>query len=332
VPPVVRGFARAAVIALCASLAACASHAPAPDGMVWIPGGTFWMGCEHCGMPDALPVHQVLVDGFWMDPTPVTNAEFERFVTATGYITVAERALDVRDFPGVPRDKLVPGSAVFTAPAGAVPLDNMLRWWQYVPGASWRHPRGPQSTVSADYPVVHVAWEDAAACARWAGKRLPTEAEFEFAARGGLDRNLYAWGNELNPGGRPAANIWQGHFPDTNTLADGYADTSPVHAFRPNGYGLYDMGGNVWQWCADWYRPDTYARAAQGESPTRNPRGPAGSDDPAEPGVAKRVTRGGSFACAEEYCSRFLVGSRGKAEVTSGTSNLGIRLVRSRSE
>lgn len=304
---------------------------PAPDGMVWVPGGEFWMGCENCHMPDALPLHLVAVDGFWANRTPVTNAEFERFVAATGYVTVAERKPDPREFPTVPPETLVPGSAVFAPPSGPVPLDNHLRWWRYVPGANWRHPEGPQHTMKAlaNHPVVHIAWEDAMAYAKWARKRLPTEAEFEFAARGGLDRNRYAWGNELMPGGRPAANIWQGHFPDTNTRADGYARTSPVNAFTPNGYGLYDMGGNVWQWCADWYRPDAYARAARGPSPVRNPRGPDDSDDPQEPGLPKRVTRGGSFLCADEYCTRYLVGSRGKSEISSGTSNLGFRLAKS---
>ena len=188
------------------------SAGPAAGEMVWIPGGTFWMGCEGCGMPDALPAHLVEVDGFWMDRAPVTNAEFERFVPTTGYVTVAERPLDASDYPGVPKDMLVPGSAVFTPTSQPVPLDNPLQWWRYTPGASWKHPQGAGSDLRgrADHPVVHVAFEDASAYAKWAGKRLPTEAEFEFAARGGLDRNLYPWGNELTPGNKLAANIWQG--------------------------------------------------------------------------------------------------------------------------
>ena len=304
---------------------------PAPSGMVWVPGGEFWMGCEECGMPDALPVHLVSVTGFWMDTTPVTNADFDRFVNATHYVTVAERKPDPGDFPGAPPDKLVPGSIVFTPPAHPVSLDDFSQWWSYVPGANWRHPEGPGSTLNGfdNHPVVHIAFEDALAYAKWAGKRLPTEAEFEFAARGGLDRNLYPWGNELKPGGKVPANIWEGHFPDANSRADGYFKTSPVTAFPANPYGLRDIGGNVWQWCADWYRPDYYASFSDSGSPARNPPGPESSFDPEEPAAAKRVTRGGSFLCSGEYCSRYLVGSRGKAELSSGSSNLGFRLVRS---
>ena len=305
---------------------------PAPDGMVWVPGGTFWMGCENCGMPDALPAHLVSVDGFWMDRTPVTNREFEQFVKATKYVTVAERALDPKDYPGVPRDKLKPGSAVFTPTTAPVSLDNPLQWWQYVPGASWKHPAGPHSSLRGreDHPVVHVAFEDVSAYAAWAGKRLPTEAEFEFAARGGLDRNLYPWGNDLTPGGKAVANTWQGRFPVRDAGEDGFLGTSPVSAFPPNGFGLYDMGGNVWQWCSDWYRPDYYSTLASAGAATRNPAGPGDSFDPQEPGAAKRVLRGGSYLCTDQYCARYLVGSRGKSEVTSGASNLGFRLVRSR--
>jgi sulfatase modifying factor 1 len=303
---------------------------PAPAGMVWIPGGNFWMGCEDCGMPDALPVHLVSVGGFWMDVTPVTNADFDTFVKETSYVTVAERHPDPKDFPDVPPGKLVPGSVVFTPPAQPVPLDDFSQWWSYVPGANWRHPDGPSSGLKGleRHPVVHVAWEDAAAYAKWAGKRLPTEAEFEFAARGGLDRNRYPWGNELKPQGKFPANIWEGHFPDANSRADGYFKTSPVTAFPANRYGLYDVGGNVWQWCADWYRPDYYSTFTNPNTPSRDPRGPDASVDPEEPGAAKRVTRGGSFLCSGEYCSRYLVGSRGKSEVSSGSSNLGFRLVR----
>jgi len=303
---------------------------PAPGGMVWVPGGEFWMGCDTCGMPDAMPVHLVSVSGFWMDATPVTNAQFDAFVNATHYVTVAERRPDPRDFPGVPAEKLVPGSVVFTPPAHPVSLDDYSQWWSYVPGADWRHPDGPRSSLEGleRHPVVHVAWEDAMAYAKWTGKRLPTEAEFEFAARGGLDRDMYPWGNELAPGGKPAANIWEGHFPDTNSRIDGYLETSPVTAFSANRYGLYDVGGNVWQWCADWYRPDYYGTFTDPSSAAHDPRGPESSFDPDEPGAAKRVTRGGSFLCSGEYCSRYLVGSRGKAEVSSGSSNLGIRLVK----
>jgi len=302
----------------------------APDGMVWIPGGTFWMGCDDCDMPDTQPVHLVTVDGFWVDRTPVTNAQFAEFVKATGYLTVAERKPDPKDYPGVDPSKLVAGSAVFSPPAKDVALDDITQWWGYVPGASWKHPEGPGTTIEGreEHPVVHIAWEDAVTYAKWEGKRLPTEAEFEFAARGGMDRNRYAWGNDLKPGGAWAANIWQGRFPTKNLAEDGYERTSPVTAFPANGFGLYDVGGNVWQWCADWYRPDYFATlAANGVA--RNPQGPRDSYDPQEPGIPKRVQKSGSFLCSDRYCSRYLVGSRGRGAVDSGGSNTGFRCVKS---
>jgi len=304
---------------------------PAPDGMTFISGGTFWMGCDDCDMPDTTPVHLVEVDAFWMDVTPATNAEFARFVEATGYITIAERKPNPNDYPEVDPKKLVAGSAVFIAPSRDVPLDDVSQWWRYVPGASWKHPEGPASDVKGreDHPVVQISWEDAAAYAKWAGKRLPTEAEFEFAARGGLDRERYAWGNELKPEGKWPANIWQGQFPSENTAADGYIRTSPVRAFPANAFGLYDVGGNVWQWCSDWYRPDYFATlAANGVA--HNPQGPADSFDPQEPGVPKRVQKSGSFLCSDRYCSRYLAGSRGRGAIESGGSNTGFRCVRSR--
>jgi formylglycine-generating enzyme len=303
----------------------------APAGMVWIPGGTFWMGCEACEMPDALPVHQVVVDGFWLDVTPVTNEQFAQFVKTTGYVTIAERVPGAKDFPGAPPENLVPGSAVFSPPEHEVPLNNHYQWWSYIKGASWRHPEGLGSNLNGreHYPVVHVAWDDAMAYAQWAGKRLPTEAEFEFAARGGLDRKRYSWGDELTPGGKWVANIWQGRFPVKDMGADGYRSTSPVRAFPANGYGLYDMGGNVWQWCLDWYRPDIYQQRAAVTSPVHNPQSPDTSVDPLEPGVPKRVTRGGSYLCSDRYCSRYLVGSRGKSEPSTGSSNVGFRCAQS---
>lgn len=313
----------------------------APAGMVWIPGGEFSMGAaeatqEVCGgldtVDDARPIHRVALDGFWMDATEVTNEAFAQFVAATGYVTVAERVPKAEDFPGVPAELLVPGGAVFTPTAGRVPLDNALQWWRYVPGASWRHPEGPASDLRGKekLPVVQVAYEDAVAYARWAGKRLPTEAEWEFAARGGLAGMNYPWGNVLKPGGKWAANIWQGDFPWHNAAADGFVGAAPVGSFAPNGYGLHDMAGNVWEWCADWYRPDEYARevaAAQGV--VRNPRGPVREEsfDPQEPGQPKRVQRGGSFLCTALYCSRYVVGSRGKGAPDTGSNHLGFRCV-----
>jgi len=302
----------------------------APEGMVWIPGGTFWMGCDDCEMQDTQPVHLVSVDGFWMDKTPVTNAQFAQFAKTTEYLTIAERKPDPREYPGVDPSKLVAGSAVFTAPAKDVPLDDITQWWEYMPGASWKHPEGPGTSIATrdDHPVVHIAWEDAVEYAKWAEKRLPTEAEFEFAARGGLDRNRYAWGDDLKPGGAWAANIWQGRFPSNNLVEDGYERTSPVTAFPANGFGLFDVGGNVWQWCADWYRPDYFGKlAANGVA--RNPQGPEDSYDPNEPGARKRVQKGGSFLCSDRYCSRYLVGSRGRGAVDSGGSNTGFRCVKS---
>jgi len=241
---------------------------------------------------------------------------------------VAERPLDPKDFPGVPLDKLKPGAVVFSPPSHAAPLNDATAWWAYVPGANWRHPDGPATDIRAkeNDPVVQIAWEDAAAYAKWAHKRLPTEAEFEFAARGGLDRKPYAWGSELKPGGKWQANLFQGHFPDKDTAEDGYAGRAPVASFAPNRYGLFDMAGNVWQWCADWYRDDYYQSAVQSKV-LRNPRGPADSHDSQEPGVAKRVQRGGSFLCTDQYCERYAAGSRGKGDPNTSTNHAGFRCV-----
>ena len=296
-----------------------------PEGMLWIPAGTFRMGGgPH---PDCKPVHTVALDGFWMDKTTVTNGEFAKFVAATRYKTVAERKPDARDFPGVPEDKLVPGSLVFTPPPDAVALNDASAWWVYVAGADWRHPSGPTSDVKdkGDYPVVQVAYEDAAAYAKWAGKRLPTEAEFEYAARGGLDQKEFAWGDEFKPNGKFMANTWQGQFPVRNSKEDGFTGVAPVASFAANGYGLHDMSGNVWEWCSDWYRPDYYAN-----SPEKNPQGPDKSFDPDEPTAAKRVQRGGSFLCSDEYCGAYRPGIRGKGEVSSAASHLGFRCAKSK--
>jgi formylglycine-generating enzyme len=300
-----------------------------PPGMVWIPEGRFWMGTEH--MPDAQPVHEVMVSGFWMDRTDVTNQEFARFVKATGYVTIAERPLNRKDFPDSAPEELAPGSTVFTPPAGPVSLDDPLAWWKFVKGANWRHPEGPGSNLRSKekYPVVHIAWPDAVAYAKWAGKRLPTEAEWEFAARGGRDRQDYPWGNDFKPDGKWKANTFQGHFPDKNTSEDGYSGAAPVASFEPNDFGLYDMSGNIWQWVSDWYRPDYYAQLRQGGEISNNPKGPNDSFDPLEPGVAKRVQKGGSFLCTAQYCERYMPGARGKGDAETGTNHLGFRCVRS---
>ncbi|HYT87486.1 MAG TPA: formylglycine-generating enzyme family protein [Gemmataceae bacterium] len=360
----------------------------APEGMVWIPGGTFWMGSED--FPDATPVHLVSVPGFWMDKTEVTNAQFAKFVKATDYVTVAERRPNAKDFPKLRPEILgfqekygpellagyptafpfLPGTVAPTAgfPAG-VPfgaalliypivdpvsivfqppprelvrfkrevltpgefarfkhevLKDPANWWGTQRRACWRHPTGAGSDLTRleNHPVVHIAWEDAVAYAKWADKRLPTEAEWEFAARGGLDKKPFYWGDELEPNGKRMANIWLGDFP-FETTKDCPGGTMPVASFPPNGYGLHDMAGNVWEWCSDWYRDDYYAR-----SPKLNPQGPASSLDLTEPGLPKRVQRGGSFLCCDNYCWRYMAGARGKGEPESSASHIGFRCVR----
>jgi formylglycine-generating enzyme required for sulfatase activity len=318
--------------------------ASAPEGMAWIPGGEFSMGSDAaseslCGLPgvtrDALPIHRVYVDGFWMDKTEVTNEQFEEFVKATGYITVAEQKPTKEEFPTAPPENLVAGSTVFTPTPQSVKLDDYFQWWSYVPGADWRHPTGPDSDLKGreKYPVVQIAYEDAAAYAKWAGKRLPTEAEWEFGARGGVAGKLYAWGDELKPGGKFQANIYEGKFPltDGDTGEDGFKGIAPVAQFPPNAYGLYDVAGNVWEWCSDWYRPDTYARFKLAGGVARNPQGPDSPYDPAEPAEKKRVHRGGSFLCTDQYCTRYMVGTRGKGEVRTGSNHVGFRCVKAAS-
>lgn len=317
----VGGIPTRQALARTADSARIGSDSASHKGMVWIPGGSFEMGSSE--FADTQPIHSVRVDGFWMDAHEVTNAEFARFVTATGYKTVAERPINPNDFPNADPALLKPGSAVFSPPAQPVSLQNPLQWWRYVPGANWRQPHGPGSTTNPNEPVVQVCYADAVAYAQWAGKRLPTEAEWEFAARGGQKpQTPYYWGSELNPNGKWMANIFQGNFPNADSRADGFAGVAPVGTYAANAYGLYDMEGNVWEWCADYYRPDYYA-----QSTTHNPQGPADSYDPQEPGAEKRVQRGGSFLCSDQYCVRYKAGSRGKGEVSSAGDNLGFRCV-----
>ncbi len=294
-------------------------------GMVHLEGGSYQMGSNDPDFPDAKPLHKVVLKRFWIDQHEVTNAQYQQFVNATHYVTVAEQKPNPTEFPGVDPSLLVPGSAVFTPPHKPVPLDNPMQWWRYIPGANWRHPYGPKSSIKGfeNYPVVHVCYEDALAYARWAGKRLPTEAEWEFAARGGKANTTYYWGNELHPAGKMMSNNFQGHFPDHDDGLDGYKGVAPVMSFPANPYGLYDMEGNVWEWCSDFYRPDYYAH-----SPQENPVGPADSYDPEDPKSAVRVQRGGSFICSEQYCLRYKAGSRGKGEIRSGSNNLGFRCVK----
>ncbi|HKF58312.1 MAG TPA: formylglycine-generating enzyme family protein [Blastocatellia bacterium] len=310
----------------------------APPGMVWIPGGEFSMGAAdspgdgEVGMKatrDSRPIHRVYVDGFFMDQTDVTNAEFAQFVKATGYVTVAERKPRQEDYPNAPPENLVAGSVVFSPPDHPVPLDNHFKWWSYVHGANWQHPAGPKSSIAGRdrYPVVQIAYEDAEAYAKWAAKRLPTEAEWEFAARGGLAGKPYIWGDDFRPNGKWMANTHQGHFPMQDTGEDGYAGIAPVRSYPPNGYGLYDMAGNVWQWTTDWYRPDYYQILASTGGVAQNPQGPARPWDPAEPNERKKTHRGGSFLCTDQYCSRYVVGTRGKGDVSTGTNHLGFRCV-----
>ncbi len=309
----------------------------APEGMAWIPGGEFSMGGVnpvgmkdggHEHMNDARPVHRVYVDGFYMDATEVTNAEFFKFVKATGYVTVAEQKPTHEEFPDAPEESLVAGSVVFAPPAEQVSLNNYLQWWNYVKGADWKHPLGPGSDLKGkeNYPVVQISWQDAAAYAKWTGKRLPTEAEWEFAARGGKAGNLYPWGNQLKPDGKWMANIFEGLFPGRDAANDGFAGIAPVKQFPANAYGLYDIAGNGWEWCSDWYKDDYYQTLAK-QGVAKNPQGPSDSYDPAEPNLKKKVQRGGSFLCTDQYCTRYMVGTRGKGEYRSATNHIGFRCV-----
>jgi formylglycine-generating enzyme required for sulfatase activity len=304
--------------------------APLP-GMVWVPGGTFRMGSE-THYPEEAPAHDVTVDAFWMDAHTVTNAEFRRFVAATGHVTLAEKPANPDDYPGARPELLVPASVVFRPPPHRVDLRNHMAWWAYVPGACWRHPRGPDSDLEGldDHPVVHVAFSDAEAYARWAGKALPTEAEWERAARGGLAGADYVWGDELAPGGRHLANTWQGEFPLENRLEDGFAWTAPVGSFPPNGYGLFDMAGNVWEWTSDWYEA-RHRVPTGGCCGSRNPRGGVKekSYDPCMPTtfIPRKVMKGGSFLCAPNYCRRYRPAARMPQPIDTSTCHLGFRCI-----
>ena len=291
---------------------------PPTSDMVWIPGGTFAMGSnDH--YPEEAPVHDVTVDGFWMDKYTVTNTQFRRFVEATGYVTVAEREPNAADYPGAKPELLVPASVVFRKATRPVDLRNHYNWWTYVPGANWRQPEGPGSSLKdrARHPVVHVAYDDALAYAAWAGKELPTEAEWEFAARGALEGATYAWGDEFAPRGRQMANTWQGAFPWENLVSDGYSGTSPVGCYRPNGYGLVDMTGNVWEWTSDGFTPE---RRAPAPKPCCTPA--AESDS-----TPRKVIKGGSHLCAPSYCLRYRPAARQPQDIDTGMSHLGFRCV-----
>lgn len=306
-----------------------------PPGMVLIPGGEFMMGSDaEDARPDEKPSHKVKVSPFLMDATEVTNAEFRAFVNATGYVTTAEKTPSKEEImaqlppgsPAPPDELFTPGSLVFVTPGNPAEY-----WWKWTPGANWKHPHGPDSSIDGkdDYPVVQVSWLDAEAYAQWAGKRLPTEAEWEFAARGGLKGKIYAWGDKDPYQGAAPANIWQGQFPRQDTGADGFKGASPIKRFKPNGYGLFDMTGNVWEWIADWYRHDAYAQLTAGKRPIIDPKGPIDSFDPEEPYSKKRVQRGGSFLCDQSFCRSYRVSARMKSSPDTGLEHTGFRCVKS---
>lgn len=336
------------------SLAHCASQLPARfgthssadsslvssnqadhEGMVWIEGGTFLMGAQDQeGRADEYPSHQVKVKSFWMDITEVTNADFQQFIDATGYITTAEKAPDWNELkkqlpPGTPKPPdslLVAASLVFVKQPAGSGLGDPSIWWTWKKGANWRHPQGPGSDIKGkeNFPVVHVSWDDAMAYCKWSGKRLPTEAEWEFAAKARKEAK-YPWGNQDIEDQRPKANTWQGSFPSFNTGWDGFDNAAPVKSFQANAFGLYDMAGNVWEWCADWYQHDYYKKL--GPTTTENPAGPKSSLDPDEPTVPKKVVRGGSFLCNASYCKGYRVSSRMKTATDTGLEHTGFRCV-----
>jgi len=305
----------------------------ARPGMVCVPSGTFRMGSDRHYAEEA-PVHRVTVDAFWMDRTPVTNRQFRQFVKSTGHVTFAEIPPDPKDYPGALPHMLYAGSLVFSPPSRLVDLRDWSQWWTFLKGADWRHPYGPKSNINGldDHPVVHVAFADALAYATWAGKELPTEAEWEFAARGGRDGAEFAWGDELTPGGKHMANTWQGEFPRQNTREDGYERTSPVSAFPPNGYGLFDMIGNVWEWTTDWYSAKHQADAPKPCCIPENPRGGPkdASYDPCLPNIKipRKVLKGGSHLCAPNYCRRYRPAARHAEPVDTSTSHVGFRCIK----
>jgi formylglycine-generating enzyme required for sulfatase activity len=303
------------------------------DDMVWIPGGTFRMGSDR-HYPEEAPVHRATVDGFWIDRTPVTNRQFKAFIKATGHKTFAEIAPDPKNYPGALPHMIYAGSLVFVPPPTVHGLRDWSQWWQFMKGADWRHPYGPKSNINTSdtHHVVHVSFSDALAYARWAGKDLPTEAEWEFAARGGLDGAEYAWGDEFTPGDVHMANTWQGEFPKQNGRDDGYERTSPVTAFPPNGYGVLDMIGNVWEWTSDWWSQNHEAEEPKACCVPRNPRGgpEAASLDPCQPNIRipRKVIKGGSHLCAPNYCRRYRPAARHAEAIDTSTSHLGFRCVR----
>ncbi len=310
---------------LSALISACGDSRPkSPEGMVYIPGGEYTRGLEHPMMPEAAPLHKVRISPFFTDATEVTNSDFAKFVDATGYKTVAERPINPEDYPGVDPALLVPGSLVIVSPAHPVNLSNYSQWWRYVPGASWKHPEGPESNLEGreNHPVVHIAWEDATAYAEWTGKRLPTEAEWEYAARGGLSQAEFAWGNDARPDGKIMANTFQGNFPHNNTGEDGHAFTAPVGSYKPNNYGLYDVSGNVWEWVSDWYSPGYYSQF-RSTPIADNPAGPKNLNG----ALREKVQKGGSFMCTDDYCARFRPGARGHGDPLTSSNHVGFRLV-----
>lgn len=310
----------------------------APEGMVWVPGGQFLMGSnDQMAWEEEGPAHNVKVKGFWMDVHEVTNKQFTDFINATGYVTDAEKAPVLEEImaqlpagtpPPDPKD-LVAGSMVFSPPTSGVPLNDISAWWKWMHGANWKHPEGPGSDLVGreQHPVIHISWNDALAYCKWAGKRLPTEAEWEFAARGGLEGRNFVWGDEAPTDEKTYANTWQGKFPADNLKRDGYAGTAPVGQYAPNGYGLYDMAGNVWEWCQDWYDKNLYQSCGPGEV-RDNPQGPSVSRDPSQPNMPLRVQKGGSFLCHDSYCQRYRPSARQASSPESGMSHVGFRCIR----
>lgn len=310
------------------------ASATSRNGMVWIPGGVAIMGSD-TGPPDETPPHPIAIDGFWMDATEVTNQQFKDFVDATDYVTLPEQKPELRSIQkgsglediAILEEFNQPGSICslqLNSRDDIDPAKGAYSWWQYLPGADWKHPEGPDSNIDnrMDHPVVHVSWLDAQAYCKWAGKQLPTEAQWEYAARSAKDGNFYPWGNDRNPNGEWKQNIWQGTFPIEDTAEDGFKTTAPVATFPANDFGLHDMSGNVWEWCKDYYQPDYYS-----DSPLKNPPGPDSSFDPQEPGITKRVQRGGSFMCSDQYCIGYRVSARMKGEEDTGAFHTGFRCV-----